>query len=290
MAVYLPDGNAVGPTSVKVPAGPMGVQGLATPRSRTIDSYINRAPDPRLNSIIKTMKSPLRLGIIQQTDDWMAAIQNQAYPYACRFMFNPPVINVNYQVATSQLPAGQQTVDQLAAAAIYPGATGLSFDLMFDRTYEVAYGPGQSNPQDLRKVGVYHDIQALENVVGVRNSANYTGATVIDASGKVTAGGTSDLIGNMLMVPVYVLFGGGANGVGLAYVGFFTSISVQYTLFSQNMVPTRALVSLQFTQIIGRGVSDLKSGTVIDRAHLRNTTASPARVPTPTGRMVARAA
>lgn len=248
--------------------GPPGLQGAS--RSRPIDSYINRAPDPRLNSIIKKTNSPLRLGLIQQTDDWRAA-NSQPYPYGCRFMFNPPVINVQYNVATAQLPAAQQTVDQLAAQAIYPGSTAISFDLMFDRTYEVAYGPGQSNPQDLRKVGVYHDVQALERVVGVMQSTTYS-------TGRDTGPSEITTLGNMLMVPVYVLFGGGANNVGLAFVGYFTGITVQYTLFSQNMVPTRALVSLQFTQIIGRGVSDLKGGTLIDRAHIGgNTTGSSTR-------------
>lgn len=247
-------------STVKVPTGPLGLQGSVY----HWDDYINRAPDQRLNSIIKKMNSPLRLGLVQQTDDWAVAT-GQGRPYACRFMFNPPIINMQYNVATTQLPAAQQTSDQLAANAIYPGSTLGSFNLLFDRTYEVAYGPNATNSLDLRKVGVYHDIQAMERVVGVSEAAKYSGG----ADNKDVYA-----MGNMLMVPVYILFGGGANNVGLSYVGYFTSMLVEYTLFAQNMVPTRAQVSLQFTQIIGRSLTDLKGGTIVDRAQRGNTTAS----------------
>lgn len=264
-----------GPGVVAVPKGALGLQGLAA--TKDLNSYINRAPDPRLNSILSKTNSPLRLGLIQQTDDVVQA-NGQRFPYACRFMFNPPVITVGYQVATGVLPPNQLTTAQLAATPIYPGATSVGFSLLFDRTYEVHYGPGQRNPTDLRKIGVYHDIQALENIVGVRNTASYSGSPTVDQSGNAVAStDNKDLLGNMLMIPVYVIFGGGA-GIGLAYVGFFTSMTVTYTLFSQNMVPTRAAVDLQFTQLIGVGSQDFQKGggTLIDRAHTatRTTTAS----------------
>lgn len=264
-------------SSVSVPAGPLGLQG----RARDINSYINRAPDTRLNSILKKTGSALRLGIIQQTDD-VAAANGQAQPYACRFHFNPPTIGVTYQVATGVLPVSQLTTDQAAALAIYPGQTQLAWDLFFDRTYEVNYGPGQANPTDLREIGVYHDIQALENVVGVSNSAKYSVQT--SAADGTSKSNDQNLMGNMLMIPVYVLFGGGSGGTGrrantgLAYVGFLTSMNVTYTLFSSNMVPTRATVSLSFQQLVGRGARDYQKagGTVIDRAHAvgRTTTSS----------------
>lgn len=268
-----------GPGTVVVPKGPLGLQGYAS-NAVDLNDYINRAPDPRLNSILSKTNSPLRLGLIQQTDD-VAAANGQLWPYATRFMFNPAVINVTYNVATGVLPPNQLTTDQVAAAGIYPGATSIGFSLFFDRTYEVAYGPGQRNPTDLRKIGVYHDIHSLENVVGVSNKGSYTGDQIVGADGKPT-GKPEDLLGNMLMIPVYVIFGGGA-GVGLAYVGFLTSMNVTYTLFSQNMVPTRATVDLQMTQLIGHGNQDFQrgGGTLIDRAHTagRTTTSSGKNVP-----------
>ncbi len=284
---YGPSGvAATAVPSIEVPTlGPVGLQGWAA-ASGDVNDYINRTPDPRLNSILRKTGSPLRLGIIQQTDDWAIA-NDQRQPYACRFMFNPPVINVGYSIATGVLPANQLTSAQAAALALYPGQTTLGFSLLFDRTYEVAYGPGQSNPTDLRKIGVYHDIHALENVVGVSNSANYTRDSV-DEKGKAKTNANA-LLGNMLMVPVYVIFGGGA-GIGLAFVGFFTAMSVTYTLFSQNMVPTRAAVDLQFNQLIGSNAQDFQQGggTLLERIHnfprSGNTTSSGKALP---GRSVA---
>lgn len=268
-----------GPGTISVPKGPIGLQGLVNSGPVDLNDYINRAADPRLNSILAKTGSPLRLGIIQQTDE-VASANGQIWPYAVRFMFNPAVINVSYSVATGVLPPNQLTTDQLAATAIYPGSTSIGFSLFFDRTYEVNYGPGQRNPTDLRRIGVYHDINALERLVGVRNKASYTG--VIGPDGK-PVGDSKDLLGNMLMIPVYVIFGGGA-GIGLAYVGFLTSMNVTYTLFSQDMVPTRATVDLQMTQLMGAGDQDFQrsGGTLIDRAHTagRTTTSSGKNIPT----------
>lgn len=265
-----------GSSSVKVSAGSAGVQGQVTHHDDNINAYINRPPDPRLNSIIKKMGLGLKLGIVQQTDEASRG-NNQTHPYACRFHFNPPAISVAYSVATGVLPANQLTVDQLAASAIYPGQTSVSFGLLFDRTYEVAYGPGQTNPQDLRKIGVYHDIEALERVVGVKQKWSYTDQTT-NPDGTAKSEGKTDVQGNMLMLPVYLIFGGGPANSGLAFVGFFTSMNVTYTLFSQNMVPTRATVELGFQQLVGANSRDYTKGggTLIDRAHAagRTTTSS----------------
>lgn len=67
------------------------------------------------------------------------------------------------------------------------------------------------------------------------------------------------MIGNMTLVPVYIIFGGGgtADGkyapiTGLAFVAYITSMSVTYGLFSQNMIPTRAGVSISAVQLVGQ--------------------------------------
>lgn len=264
--------------TITVPAGPLGVQGAVRASSGDINEYINPAPDPRLNSILSKTGSPLKHGIIQQMDDWVSSQAGQQYPFACRFHFNPATIGVRYETDTSALPAGQLTSEQLKGTASMAGATSIAFSLFFDRTYEVAYGPTQTNKRDLRKIGVYRDIMALECIVGARE---------LFAS---TTAGEEALLGNMRMVPVHAIFGGGNGGragqavAGLAFTGFITGMSVTYTLFSASMVPTRATVELSMAQIVGQGALDFQQGggTVIDRAHApgRSTTTSGGNVAT----------
>lgn len=241
----------------------MGLQGnVAHPLS--INGYINPPPDKRLNSILSKTGSRLRQGVIQQTDDWVKSVagtgvQRQRFPYACRFLYNPPVINVSYGVDMGVTATGSLRPEQLTADAVYPGSTSLGFSLLFDRTYEMM-GPTQT-AGDLRKVGVYRDIAALENVVGAR---------------EIEKGTNKAVLSNMKAVPVYILFGGGGSGKssipGLAYAGVINSLAVTYTLFSQNMVPMRATVEIGFQQMVGRSASDVAQGggSLLDRAH--NTT------------------
>jgi hypothetical protein len=249
-----------------------GLQSLIPPNPTDPSEYINPKVDPRLNSILAKRDSPLQLGMIQQTDDVIqpGSGSPQKYPYACRFMFNPNVITVSYQVAEGVTPPSQLTADQLAATAIYPGQTSIGFSLLFDRTYEVAYGPSPYNPRDLRKIGVYRDINALEAVVGARYSsgvATNSGSTDLEVEKGASRGAGADvsgaLTGNMLMIPVHIIFGGGrlaGGNAGMAYVGTITSLVVNYTLFSQNMVPMRAVVDIGMQQIIGRSPRDILKG------------------------------
>lgn len=240
-------------------AGPLGLQGKFSPDD--ISEYINPPADARLNSIIQKTGSPLRQGIIQQQDDAIDKSHGQKFPYACRFMFNPPGIQVSYAADLSQLTPNTQTPAQTAGSYIGPGQTNFSFNLLFDRTYEVAYGPTISPTiaADLRNIGVYRDIGALESIVNARNNF---------------AANPSDIMQNMSLVPVYIIFGGGNGGqngapvAGLSYSAYITSMEVTYSLFSSKMVPTRAGVALGCTLRLGSSALDINTsgGTLVDRS------------------------
>jgi len=244
------DGN---PGTVAVTKrGGIGLQGKFS--ANDLNQYVNPAADPRLNSILTKMNSPLKQGIIQQTDDNVQGPQK--YPFACRFMFNPTTLSVGYQAIESGIDPSEQTAAQQAAVAIGVGQTTLAFNLLFDRTYEVAYGPGKTRPTDLRDIGVYRDIAALESVVKARDNF----APAADA-----------VITPMTLVPCYFVFGGGAGKVGLTFIGAITSMTVDYSTFSDRMVPMRAAVTLQVTQHLGRSFNDFgtKGGTLLQRAQER---------------------
>lgn len=218
-----------------------------------LDLYINPPPDSRLNDIVSRKAPGLRHGLIQQTDDW-AKSNPGGKPYGCRFLFNPSVISVSYGVAEGVTPPGELTADQAKGTAVYPGSTSIAFSLLFDRTYDVYYGPQAKGGVDLRDVGCYADIGALEQVTGVRTL-------------------NSGVLQGMVNIPVYVIFGGGNGGkngkplTGLTFTGYIQSMSVQYGLFSENMVPTRASVDIGMTQIVGADplAFNAAGGTLVDR-------------------------
>lgn len=256
-------------SSVSASSSFIGLQGQKFGAATNALNYINPLPDRRLNSILGKTGSPLKQGIIQQTDAnvsnagtaaGLASIQN--YPFACRFMFNPPDVSVGYGINNDILPYEQMTTAQLQAKSFYPGMTTISFSLLFDRTYEVAYGTPGAYLGDLSKIGVYADIAALESVVGVRSLAAKTASYTLDTSGNPVASGAAktittksssgkDLIGNMVLTPVYIIFGGGQDNAGLSFAAYITSMQVSYALFSQNMIPTRASVQIGATQLVG---------------------------------------
>ena len=275
MALPRPDGGrdlTDPPKTISASTNIPGLQGVLDDPLK-IGNYINQPADARLNSILKKRGSPLITGIIQQTDDSVGP--NQAHPFACRFLFNPGEVTVSYSVAEGVTPPGDLTTDQLAAASIYAGQTGISFSLLFDRTYEVQYPP-EPGRKDISSIGVYEDIAYLESVTGVRTSIKTSVTrTTADGSSKTE---TPTLLGNMLMIPVYIIFGGGDGAKtnqpikGLSYVGFITSMTVSYALFSENMVPTRCGVQLSVQQLVGKDFNDFNAygGTILNRDHSRS--------------------
>lgn len=233
---------------------PVGI-GLNNARYFNIQDYSNPPADPRINSIITKTGSPLRQGIIQQTDDNVVAPQR--FPYACRFMFNPTAIEVSYATDESAFDPATMSAAQSAGVAVVPGKTSISFSLLFDRTFEVAYGPSTLRPRDLRDIGVYADIGALESVVGSRFNFASNSKNVIQLMG---------------LRPCYFIFGGGNNNVGLSFIGAITSMTVTYSSFSERMVPVRAGVIINATQYLGKSFDDFnrRGGTVLERAAVRS--------------------
>ena len=215
-------------------------------------SRFNPPADPRLHSH-PWMRGLLR-GRMQQTSDYVQSLvqglalnggvnqrlknlgaKRGARPYGVNFVYNPSQVSVSYGIDSSVLPSNQLTPAQLAANAVYPGMTSLSFSLLFDRTYECG------GMDDLSAVGAYIDIGAFERMVGAMDPD----------TGQYS---------NMKMVPVVVVFGGGkkdtaaAGQTGLSYVGFINSASVTYGHFTESMVPMRAELDVTMTLLIGANV------------------------------------
>ncbi|MFD6934637.1 hypothetical protein ACFWAP_00580 [Streptomyces goshikiensis] len=151
--------------------------------------------------------------------------------YRVDFLFNPSTISVSHDAGA------KLTEDQQATDGQYVSASGIgqvSFNLLFDRTYEVnsSYGAG-----DARDRGVVADVEALYRVTGVYDvTATGAGATQIQP---------------MQSYNCYFYFGGDTNNgtrpafsKALFYYGYISQLAVNYTHFSNTMVPQRCGVSI----------------------------------------------
>ena len=188
------------------------------------------------------------------------------------FLFNPSTISTDYNIAN----ASQQ------AAMMYqvPGDSGnllapllsqtVNFELYFDRTFELNYGGDATSPNDPGVIGVQADVYQFMQFTGLLASLDKQQATAIQSAGGAAVGsassGTASAVttgGIMMMIPSYVYFGNASqqwanNGVSannkaisqqLAFYGYISEWSVQYTHFTVNMVPIRCTVTVTFTML-----------------------------------------
>lgn len=188
------------------------------------------------------------------------------------FLFNPSTVSTDYNVGNASL--------QAAMMYTVPGDSGnllapllmqtVSFQLYFDRTYELNYGGNSSAVNDPAVIGVQADVYQFMQFTGLLanlapNQANQIQSTGDSAVGN-TATGTAQAVttgGIMMMIPCYVVFGNAlqqmyanpnsanwnATQSQMVYFGYISEWSVQYTHFTQNMVPIRAVISVNFTML-----------------------------------------
>lgn len=203
--------------------------------------YANPPFDPRIMSwntgVVLKGSAVLRRGyIVQDKTYWKGTGQKQGY--RCNFLYNPSTLSVDYQVNTSILPSVAQTDGQKAAQALLSNMQSVTFNLLFDRTYEVGslvVDKVSAANQKLLNQGVYADIAALERICGIYRT-----------SGSALGGQ-----GPMLMIPATVVFGEmGRTAKPLSWFGFISGLGVDYTHFGTNMTPMRATVALTFSQLV----------------------------------------
>lgn len=129
---------------------------------------------------------------------------------ALKFEFNPNEISFDYSANPNVLPMGALDPSQTNTDLPMPDSnTVISFDLLFDRTYEVMEG------SDL---GVLTDIRALEHIAGITDAEPV-----------------------MRQNPVAIHLG---SPVQFHFKAILSGFSVKYQHFSHAMVPMRAAVSI----------------------------------------------
>jgi hypothetical protein len=180
--------------------------------------------------------------------------------YTVNFLFNPTTISLDHSVDTNIPDPASMSADDLGIA-MGPLQQTLSFSLLFDRTYE-CWDPKYANT-DIANNGVYLDIRSIYNMVGITSPVDQTAGQVQGSTGaggtSATASSNQNIVrqpltftpsGPMRMTPIRFLFAGSqsitASGFssGLSYYGYMSDLSIEYTHFTQNMVPTRAEVDI----------------------------------------------
>jgi hypothetical protein len=171
-----------------------------------------------------------RIGMLQTS---------QAYPingkiYTMHFLYNPNQINVSFSTDPTQIPAqtlfaGASSDPQFSGAAA-PGLTTsqtVSWSLIFDRTYDLTYGP---NPAGNR--GVLKDVGALYLLMGAFDDNGVPFASLVD-----------------------VVFGQTSDGDIWGFTGYINSVNITYGIFRQNMIPSRCEVDLSMMAVYASPVT-----------------------------------
>jgi hypothetical protein len=197
------------------------------------------------------------------------------YPATFNFLFNPSTISTSYQIASGQAQAAMMygSASGVDQSLLLPLQQQTSFTLMFDRTYELN-DPTSSTL--MKNFGVDMDIAALRQYTGMyagvytqgantnanfstftsNNTEQSTAGTPRTNPNQVSKsnGPTGQLSQGVMQVTLgYIYFSGPtstpatSNGYGISYYGYVDSWSVEYTHFTVNMIPLRAVVDISFT-------------------------------------------
>lgn len=190
------------------------------------------------------------------------------------FLFNPSTITADYNIANTALAAATMYTNPVDQGAYAPQALSqtVSWDLYFDRTYELNYGGNSSAINDPAVIGVQADVYQFMQFTGVtyegsRGASTYLAQLAGDPALKAGLGGeilgTLRTSGLMMVMPCFVFFGNALaqmnqnvssvnlNAVSsqMQYYGFISEWTVNYTHFTASMVPIRCVISVTFTML-----------------------------------------
>jgi hypothetical protein len=170
--------------------------------------------------------------------------------YSVKFLYNPSVVQVSHQTDASKAVVTPQNYRNPLDKGAWniPLNASASFNLLFDRTYELWSETGTGRVNDLttgpEDAGVRTDVEALYRVVGILQPITREAGYSQAHSPYIYKNGDP---GPMPLTPVQVYFGG-ANS--LSYRGYISSIDVQWTHFSQLMVPMRCTVGVSMNLMV----------------------------------------
>lgn len=208
------------------------------------------------------------------------------------FLYNPSTVSSDYNVGNASLQAAMlYPVPGNSGTLLAPLQQSVSWELYYDRTYELNYGTGTNGkgtgkPNDPAVIGVQADVLQVMQFTGLlanlsqSNTASWlTGGVAgqTSATGSHIGANTSFSVNNggiMVMMPCFVYFGNAANTIDnpgnpnvnagainyqLSYYGYISEFSVNYTHWTSNMVPIRCTIDINFTMLPQPSQSNIQS-------------------------------
>lgn len=275
----------------KVPTAKTGPTAPKSKATKTPAAGSNLYIQPPFDTRIYALKKPLSSDTSDQSSGdnltnmqrgfmtWDPNMLPSGYTKAAvlNFLFNPSDINASYGIGDSSIAASinfsNTTKNQSAALTVGLGQT-VGWQLLYDRTYEVNWPMDGSNSL-CTGLGCEADMIALKQFTGMYVDATNTGKNtgVVQGNGKDNPAQWNSPInqGIMQICPSYVYFAkvndrSTGNAYGLKYYGYIDSWSVDYTHFSQYMIPMRCAVTISFTLIPPPQANTTGSGSATSTA------------------------
>jgi hypothetical protein len=203
----------------------------------------NPAFDPRVYNVSFLTTSAkgkgLTRGRILQATGAVGAAGGKRY--GCNFLYNPSAVQAQHGVDTNIVPSTNP--NDASGPLIVPLQQTVNFSLLFDRTYETWDSSYNNKPAG--QLGVYADVLALYNIVGITLSHDLSAITTAGTGGDVgKQSGSPQLmaVSPMVYTPVWVYFGG-----PLVYYGIIQSLGITYSHWTQNMIPSRCAADITVT-------------------------------------------
>lgn len=191
-------------------------------------------------------------------------------PYGGRavfnFMYNPEQINASFSVESNQAQAMMlYNAPGASSVLAIPLSQSVNWTLYFDRTYEVNYNRPNGTLNDPAVIGVQADVVQMMQFTGMLSNR---ASGLSHVKHPVTNKG-----GIMMNIFSWVYFGQNVTETGqhqtrhasvnrLGYYGFVNAFSVDYTAFTQSMVPYRAQMDVSFQILPSTSSSYLSNGAM----------------------------
>lgn len=193
-----------------------------------------------------------------------------------RFLFNPSTVSSDYQAQIAGMAAAMQYQysGDNGNYAPMPLQQTVSWQLYFDRSFELKYGGNSSAVNDPAVIGCQADVYQFMQFTGMTHQGDTLQSKVLSQAGNTGLGmqvmGSLRQGGLMTLVPCFVFFGNAGaqmgqnpdssnyNAVGsqLSYYGFLTEWSVEYTHWTKQMVPIRCAITVYFTMLSNTDITD----------------------------------
>lgn len=194
-------------------------------------------------------------------------------PPAVSFLFNPSTVQASYSLSASSAQSAMifgVTTGSGGSVPFVGLQQQMSFTMLFDRTYELNTTGANIDTQFM---GVEVDVRQMKQFTGMfsaqtAKSGFYTSGQNLPPNQQIIQSdgtGQGPQQGVMLLMPSYCYFSGTQSVGGTSsYYGYVDSWDVQYTHFSNSMIPIRCVIDVSYTLLpmTGNNAAEIANSAV----------------------------